>query len=158
MAAPNEPDRPVTAPEPRDRLYGTPGAEDLHFDPESVLEQVIDQEVDVEEWTTKPPRTHLPTVDDLLEWLADSDYDVTEGWWESATDATADPDVRAAADALLDTMASKVTFRMADRHVATHHYRWEGDDVDGEYVLDATRYPDTPARGADRDAEDVDRA
>lgn len=117
-----------------DRLYSAPGAEYMHFDPHEVLDTLIDDEVEVEEWTVMPSRWHYPTVSHLLEWLAD--HETAEGWWESAYDATLNPEVIAAADALLETMASKITFRMAHKHVATLKYRWEGDDFDdGEYVM-----------------------
>lgn len=119
----------------REFLYGCPGAEHMEFDPESVCEGTMDQEVAIEEWTVKHPRSHLPTADALLDWLAESDYEVTEGWWDSAVDAAAHEDVKVAAEALLDLMASKITFRMADRHIANLTFRWEGDDLDGEYVL-----------------------
>lgn len=119
---------------PTDYLYGTPGAENMEFDPESVLEHETNDLVTIEEWAVKPPRSHLPEADVLLDWLAESDYEVTEGWWESATDAC-DDELKAAAEALLDLMASKITFRMADRHIANLTYRWDGDEDTGEYVL-----------------------
>lgn len=124
-----------TITDPSNYLYGTPGAEHMEFDAESVLEHQTDDEIVVEEWTVRHPRTHLPTAGLLLDWLAESDYEVTEDWWESATDATAQEDVRAAAEALLDLFASHITYRMADRHIANLRYRWNGDEDDGEYVM-----------------------
>jgi len=121
-------------------LYGKPGDEHMHFDAQDVLDSCDGDEVEIEEWTVHPPRYHLPPAVNLLEWLAESDYDVTEEWWESASDAAADPEVVAAAEALLDAMASKITYRMADKRVAVHKYRWvpaaePAYEGDGEYVL-----------------------
>lgn len=137
--------------ETNDRLYGQPGDEHMHFDAESVLDSCDKDEVEIEEWTVRPPREHLPPVDHLLEWIAESDYDVTEEWWESARDAVAHEDVKALAEKLLETIAEHITYRMADRRVAVHTYRWvpaaePAYEDDGEYELANTVYADTPAR------------
>lgn len=120
----------------RQFLYGMPGAQHMEFTPEAVLRYSAEDPVTVEQWTVHPPRHHLPTAGHLLEWLAESDYDVDEGWWEDASGAATSPEVIAAAEALLDLMASKLVYRMANRHVATMHYRWDGDDKGrGKYLL-----------------------
>lgn len=122
------------------RLFGKNGDEHMHFDPESVLDSCDGDEVEIEEWEVYPPRHHLPPAEHLLEWIAESDYDVTEEWWESASDAVAHDDVKAAAETLLDLIASNITYRMASKRVAIHKYRWvpaeePAYEGDGEWVL-----------------------
>lgn len=120
------------------RLYGTPGAEILYFDAFEALEAEATETVEIEVWTVRPPRDHLPSTAHLLEWIAESDYEVTEGWYDHALDATRHPDALNAAETLLDLIADNIDFRMADKHVATQTYTWTGSDLDGEYVLTET--------------------
>lgn len=127
-----------------DRLYGLPGAEQLRFDIAEVYETEIDAYFDdpdrrewtVEEWTVAPARSHMVDVEGLLEWVdewAAECGEISEGFGLPVKDA----DVVAAAEALLDLIASKVTWRMADRLVATHTITWDADNeplLDGDIV------------------------
>lgn len=121
-----------------DRLFGLPHAEVLHFDAATVYESEIDGQmeqdhpVEIEEWTVHPPRYHLPQVDRLLGWVeecAAEDGEIGE-WFDVSfqSDTT-----MAAAAALLDTIASEITWRMADSKVASHWLTW---DEAGEPLLD----------------------
>lgn len=111
-------------------LYGYPGAEHLHLDLEdAIVEQWDggpppdeDKPIIIEEWTTYPASHHLPLADTLLEWMSEQvamNGEVSEDAAEQWADACAKPDVKAAAEALLALIASKVTYLMASKHVAT---------------------------------------
>lgn len=90
----------------------------------------------IEEWSVAPPRRHLPAADRVLdyicEWVSDNGEIDEDGYdaWSSHAD---DPDVVAAFDAALDLLASKITYRMADKLVATHVVTF---DAAGEPLLD----------------------
>ena len=113
-------------------LYGIPGAEELHDDPAACFEADIepwwedgDHMVDaweIQEWTSHPPRHHLPTIDWIIdhvaEWLAD-DGEITEQGMDNWERCARDADVVAALDVWLDRWASKVGYLCADRHVRT---------------------------------------
>lgn len=124
-----------------ERLYGQDGAEELYSDLGDAYESDIEQcapdpdpceceSHEILEWTVHPPRYHLQTaesilvrvVGDLDEWTESDDW----------SEAIEQPDVLAAMDAVLDLMASKVTYRMADRLVATHQITW---DAKGEPLV-----------------------
>lgn len=117
----------MTAPE---LLYGLPGAERMERDPEYVLDAIDPEdgaEVLVEEWTVAPVRQHLPAPTALVEHAIEhaADYgEVDEGWSDAAERAGRDPEVIAQAGKLLDAIAARIDYRMADRHVATLRYRW----------------------------------
>jgi hypothetical protein len=127
-------------------LYGVPGAEELHDDPAACFEADIepwwedgDHMVDawqIEEWTSLPARTHLPTtdwiIDHVTEWLADNG-DITEPGMDSWERHAKAPDVVDALDAWLDRWASRVGYLYADRHVRTLTVT---RDPDGQPLLD----------------------
>lgn len=138
------PDVPVAI----DRLYGEPEAEELFADPGEVIAHALGYEdpdpddgpllVQVEEWTVHPPRHHLPSAEMVRDWIAGW---VDDGANSELSDPTpfdrvlgfhsgdgVDPDVEAAAEHLLDVIASKVTWRQADQLVARHAYRVRGTD------------------------------
>lgn len=117
-----------------ERLYGPPGAELMYLG----IDEALDAEdahtspgdtIRLEEWTVLPPRRHLPSVDLLLEHLEEHAYDQdvdTDG-----ADYIVDtPELRAQAETFLDAVAGAVRWRQADRHVADHLYRVDGDDDD----------------------------
>ncbi|MCW2957167.1 MAG: hypothetical protein JWO69_2036 [Thermoleophilia bacterium] len=117
------------------RLYGVQHAETLWDDIGSVYEQQIEpyrdednrEPVIVEEWTVHPPRYHLPDVYRVVEWLVETAADQGELDWDGAErlEKNADhPSVRDAAEALLDAMATRLNYRMADRRVAEHVISW----------------------------------
>ena len=127
-------------------LYGVPGAEVLYDDPAACFESEIDpwwedgdHMVDVweiEEWTSLPSRHHLPTIDWIIdhvaEWVADNgmvDECGVDLWDRHARDA----DVVAALDNWLDRWASKVSYLMADKCTRTLLVT-RGED--GEPLLD----------------------
>jgi hypothetical protein len=102
-----------------------PRAEELHIDPADVVQQWLDDtdpDVEtrfvIEEWSVHPPSYHLPSRDTLLERICEEAYDNEWGEdneeWEAAA---REPDVKNAAQTLLDLIASKVSYRMADKHL-----------------------------------------
>lgn len=128
------------------RLFGIPGAERLHLSLQDCYESDIDPWHDepdhqpkmIEEWTVAPKRAHLPdascVVDDIVERCADG-YELDEYAVDEIENIGKRDDVKAAADALLDLIASKITYRMAEKLVAEHKVTWteEGDPlIDGE--------------------------
>ena len=126
------------------RLYGLPGAESMHFDPETVYETSIEPYVDehdrrpqvIEEWSVLPPISHVPLADSILEYIVEwvaEDGMITEGGYEQWDRLTKDPEIIAAAENLRTVLASKVQFRMADRHLRDHLVSW---DEEGEPLLD----------------------
>ena len=131
----------------RDRLYGTPDAEYLDLDLASAYERweadlILDDgeprpDCTIEEWTTAPvtvPANAVATVvEELCERMAD---DGDEGYYDSWMDAANHDDVRLAFQAAADLLASKVTYRMADRLVATHGIT---HDDEGEPMLNGER-------------------
>lgn len=135
---------------PPDRLYGQPFSEHLWPSIVEVYEHQIEGDLEgfgalvdheahatIEEHTVVPSRDHLPSPHSLLEyiseWVADNG-EVDEYWHESLDGHSADPDVVAATEALLQLLASKVTYWMADKVVATHTITWDetGPLVNGE--------------------------
>lgn len=121
------------------RLYGLPHAERLHFDPADVVQEWLDDRCDddterrfvIEEWSVHPPSYHLPSVATILERICEDAYDNEWGedseTWENAT--LKQDDVRAAAQALRDLIASKVTYRMANKKLRDLHVT-PSDDPD----------------------------
>lgn len=126
------------------RLYGVPGAEVLHFDPAGTYEAKIEPWLDeddrspreIEEWSVRDSIDHVPSIDVLLEWIIDwtaENGELTEDGFEAFENAAKHPDVCQAADALLHALASKVTFRMADKHLRSLWVTW---NEAGEPMLD----------------------
>lgn len=109
-------------------LFGYPGADDLYDTIEDAVEDVYDTSdvdgpgdaIEIHEWTVHPPRHHFPTAEriaeDLKEWIGDGG-ELSEGYYKAFPTAAAEE----AAETLLATVAAAVTYRMADKHVATHH-------------------------------------
>lgn len=124
-----------------DRLYGRPGAEYLYDDLATVYEEADWGErpdrVEIEEWTVTEPIEHLPNATTALEYLAECACDeLVEHVWCTWETAATDPDVVAAMQATLELLASKVTGRMASKHVATHTITF---DDEGEPILNGER-------------------
>jgi hypothetical protein len=119
-------------------LYGAVGAEHLLDDPEEVAERLFDDAggdgpFEVEQWTVRPQRSCLPSVDWLIdtftEHAADSAwYETDEGFYEHLTNIVLVPEVRAAADAFLDAVASRIGYHMADKHVGSSWWWNVGTD------------------------------
>lgn len=127
-----------------ERLYGTVGAEEMYLDPAEVYESDIEPwhepsteaRIEVEEHDVHPPRYHLPTVDCLLEWVSEWACDmgeVGEGYVDHMEAAIAGEDVQQAADALLDLIAARIPYRMANKHLRSLWVTW---DENGEPLLD----------------------
>lgn len=129
------------------RLFGVPGAEILYTTIVGCYEACVDVygEDDkhraahtIEEWTVRQPKSHLPSALGLVEWIGEhaAVNDTSEEWSDDFADnASRDPDVLAAADALLRLIASKISYRMADKRIAVHTVTWNDDLeplVDGE--------------------------
>jgi hypothetical protein len=132
-----------------DRLYGLAIASDGLFDsPAGVYEADIEPYLGfllerqspamaIDEWTVHPPSYHLPTADAVAEHVYEHacDMEMSEDCDEEYRRVSQDPDVLAAFQSALDLMASKVTYRMADKLVATHTLTWTADGaplLDGE--------------------------
>lgn len=112
-----------------DRLYGEPGAEHMCFDPAEVYENLDieapltpDYTIEIEEWSVSPPTHHMPSAERALEYIVEwtgengqIDEDANDQWIA----ASAEPDVVAMMQAALDLLASKVTYRMADKLLRT---------------------------------------
>ena len=118
------------SPAPLDvRLYGTPDDERLDCDPDEAVQSYLDGfcgefpvTITLEEHDTYPPRVHFPSGDYAAEWCAEwsADNDTDEGFGDQAMDAAKDPAVVAAFDAAIDLLASKITYRMADKVTASY--------------------------------------
>lgn len=125
------------------RLYGLVGAEHLYTDPATVYESEVEDQMDplpdrieIEEWSVAPQRSHLIDAGSLLEHIHETacdNSDTDEGWCDHMADAVAKPDVIAATESLLDLIASKNQYLMADRLVATHVLTF---DANGEPLYD----------------------
>ena len=118
------------------RLYGLPGAERLHFDPADVVQEWLDDRCDdgaeprfvIEEFSVRPARDHLPTPERVLEWI--EEWSNEHGEWSDDPDLSIGGDeALAATDALLDVLATQITFRMADEHLRDLHVT-PSDDPD----------------------------
>lgn len=141
------------------RLYGVPGSEMLHDDLGAAYETQIEPWLDesdrtprvIEEWTVSPPSAHLPSAADHVERLIEdaSESAGGEGYYDSEQHLIHDPDVLAAAEALLAALADRITYRMADRRVAEHTVTWDDEDeplVDGERLYRPSAKPEGGAR------------
>jgi hypothetical protein len=132
------------------RLYGTVGAETLWFSPAEVYENDIAPWLteipptehprrEIEEHDTYPGQEHLPSADSLLDWVAEwaGEYgELDETGSERFGDATSADDVKVAAQALIDLIASKVDYRMAKDHLRSLWLTW---DAEGHPLLDGER-------------------
>lgn len=105
-------------------LYGTDGAEHLHFEIEDACDRSASLRTDtftICEYTVHPPFHHLPNVQIVAEWIGEHAGEETdEYFYEEACDALADPEVHALLTAALNLAASKITYRMADTIVASY--------------------------------------
>ena len=122
-----------------DRLYGRPGAEQLHDDPAGVWENDIEPDGDVrddgwivEEWTVRSPRTHLPSADWVVEhimdyWLAEN-AELDEYGFDAFDNAAKESEM----EPVLQAWADRIQYRMADTFVSNHIVTL----VDGEPHLD----------------------
>ena len=132
-------------PEP-DRLFGIPGAEQLHLDLVSCYESDVDPWVDepehapkvIEEWTVRPVVDHVPKaeviIDEILEWIGEAG-ELDEYGFEAFSDACHGDDVKEAVEAVRVLIGSKVRYRMAEKLVAEHKVTWTADGeplIDGE--------------------------
>lgn len=142
-----------------DRLYGVPGAEEMHVDLAGVYECQVEPWVDehdsrphqIEEWTAVPLGSALPSADVVIEWAAEMAYeDVGDGAAEAIDDPAKDPEVVRAFAVALDLWASKIKYRMASRLVRTWEITWDpaGEPLaDGEPIYQKRQpVPDTGAQ------------
>jgi len=100
------------------RLYGLPDVEYLKADPCEVIEEWltdndrVTEPFIIEEWSTYPPRYHLPTSERLYEWLDEWVCEMGEAG-EFMDLPKADEETVAAMEALLDLVAGKIRWSMA---------------------------------------------
>lgn len=120
------------------RLYGLPGSEYLVFDPSEVVEQwLCDAEDDeprvfvIEEFSVHPTRYHLPDADRLLEWI--NEWTCENGEVGEDMELDCGDEVTAAVEALLDLIAAKVTWCMADKKLRELHVT-PSDDPDNPLI------------------------
>ena len=143
----------MTDTEAPDRLYGTRGSETLYGDLVDVYQYDIEPyyeqsdtdlgtaAVEIEVYDVHPPRTHLPQVERLLEWIveyASEMGEVDEGFHDQLDARMGDTAVRRAAEGFLDLIAFGVKYRMAADRVATKVLTWNEDRqpvVDGEALF-----------------------
>lgn len=142
-----------------DRLYGVPGAEQLHLDMSDAYELQIDPyfpddweevwsqtERSIEEWTVQPASNHLPTVDVVLDWIIECAAEelIDESWFDHCERAGRLPDVVEAFDEARTLLASKIKYWMADKLVASHMVTWSDPDtplVNGQPLYHPTKPP-----------------
>ncbi len=126
-----------------DCLFGPPGAEYLDHDPDQAALDYWTDGYDkgepfiIEQFTVVPTLRHLPSVDQILEWITEysaENGEVDEGWTDHVDAIVKRPEVERDWQALLVKLADLIGYRMADRHVANWHYH--GTD-DTEPVLDS---------------------
>jgi hypothetical protein len=107
------------------RLYGLPEAERLHFEIAEVWETDIEPYLDsftrtdwwvVEEWTVCDPRSHLPSAERVVDYILEQLEELDEYCYEAFDNASS----KAEMEVVLAAWASRVTYRMAQSHVATH--------------------------------------
>lgn len=140
------------------RLYAVPYSEHCHDDIAGVYETDIEPYVDehdrrprvVAEYTVHPPKYHLPSSEQVVEWLVEWATDRGELTEDAADHLERNVDhdaVHAAAEALLDAVAARMRYRMANRRVAEHTITW---DCDGAPLVDGDPLyrPASPTPGA----------
>lgn len=133
-----------------ERLFGLPGAEQLHREPAEVWESDIEPHLDeydqdawdIEEWTVSAARTHLPSAERVIDWIL-STLDVYEYGYDAFDNASRESEV----ESMLEAWASRVTYRMADTLVATHHLTLVDEQpfLDGEPLYVSSEVAATPS-------------
>ena len=124
---------------PPERLFGLPGAETMALDPhEVVLNAWEDGDPSdggpwkVEEWDVQEPSAFLPSSSALLEHIVETvaeDHDEADEWFaEDVANAVGRPEVEALTGALLEVIASRITYRMAGKLLSTQAWYRVGDD------------------------------
>lgn len=121
------------------RLYGEPGAEVMHWNLSDVWESEIEPFLEygserdsweIEEWTVAPSRSHLPTVDWVLDHVADylSDWaELTEDPFDIFEKVLKSPESEAMVEKWLSWIADKVPAGMAETHLKTFEITLDGD-------------------------------
>lgn len=112
------------------RLFGLVGAETLHDSIDEVYELDIEPnwtldwptQIEVEEWSTHPPTDHLPDSTLILDQIGSytEDEEVDEGWYDDFLKASHDEVVLKLAESVIAELASKITYRMADKVLGRH--------------------------------------
>ena len=123
------------------RLFGVVGAEELHRDIAEAYESQVehhicpDERVEIEEWTAADNRTFMPPVEDVINFVSESAADeaVTEWWRESHQSVLGSSEVKEAFQKAIDLVASKMTYWMAHKKVASHSVTL---DANGEALID----------------------
>lgn len=118
------------------RLFGIPGSEYLESSLQDAYERYIDpcfdekSEWEIEEWTVVDPRSQMPQVEMIAEYVAEwiADDVMFEEAYESWEKALSHPEVVEALGKAFDLAATKVTFWMADKRVATHKVTFDGEE------------------------------
>lgn len=110
------------------RLYGLPGDERLGTDRDEVAREAAEQwlrpgeQFVVEEWDTHPPLYHLPSPEDVAEWIVGqaADRELDELGADHYLRVARGPEVMGLVRRALDALAGGVEYRMARRHLASH--------------------------------------
>lgn len=118
------------------RLFGIPGSEYLERSLQDAYERHIDPrfgekpEWEIEEWTVVDPRSQMPQVEMIAEYVAEwmADDAMFEEAYESWEKALSHPEVVEALSKAFDLAATKVTFWVADQRVATHKVTFDGEE------------------------------
>jgi hypothetical protein len=151
-------------PESPERLFGVPGSEALWDDLGSAYEQQIEpylgDETSRPPWIIEevcPPAAHLRSAGDLVDWLVEeaSGNAGVDGYYDHTEHLNRDAEIVAAAQALIAALASRITYRVADKRLAEHTITW---DADGEPLADGERLYRPRPRGEDAEPSAADFA
>jgi hypothetical protein len=99
----------------------------------------------IEEWAVMPATSHLPSAEQVLEYMAEwvgEQGEVDEYGCDHWAFGVTDPDVVAAAENLRIVFASKISYRMADKMLREHLVTWNeaGDPLlDGHLMYTSRR-------------------
>lgn len=130
------------------RLYGPPDAEELDTTLADAVDRLDDYicepaTVTIQEWSVVDPIDHLPDAGRIVDWLDDEIAD------QVPDDRLGCPDtdeIRDAIERMRTTVASHITWRMADQQVAMHTVEW---DSDGEITVDGRPLSEVRAETAE---------
>lgn len=129
------------------RLYGTPGAESLQWELNSVWESEIEPllgydddptEWEIEEWTVAPSRSHLPTAEWVIGYVSDylADYsELTDGPFNIFYEMLKSPYSVEMVETWLKWVAENVPAGMADELQHTYKITL---DADGKPLVDGS--------------------
>lgn len=148
----------------QDRLWGVPGAEDMQFEAESAYESQIDGYYDggeddlldqthyLEEWSVEAVIDSFPSAVTLREYMAEFiaeravDGHGGEDYYEAVETAFNVPEVEQYLQMALEHAAGNITYRCADKLIATHAITYAKREDGGiDVFMDGKPFYDHPA-------------